>query len=507
MNKYGEVVQLCLTYDCQCNCLHCGVRHLNGKVKEEMTLPQIERIFDDLKASQCQQIDLSGGEPTLREDLFDIIKLGKQRGFAMSIETNGLNLSPLVLAKLKQSGIKLVYLSMDDFRAEYHDRRRRHKGVFSSALQALRFARKIGLVVHVSMVPENREYFIQGLANQQINFCLENGADKVRILFPSYVGNCSGSEKVFCSQQDELLLLGYIDKKYHDVVYVESEASYLSTVIKDREILCPGKSVFSYIAANGYVMPCPYSPIVFGDIKKESMVEILSRIHEHPLMSRGGLYCPTQDKNYLKTMLKGVGPDQPFIFARSLNRINCHARCNNRCRHCQVSREGIDVAQMLKAVGGVDKEYQTIHLYGGEIFTDEDIFPVLEKIGRDFELVIYSNARVFVDHALALRLQRLNIKAIKVPFFSLTGKSFDCITGVPGSFRQTLLGIANLCKAGIPVSVYIPQKEAGRDITLFISLGVVSVSSFKTGDSDLLPDSVLCFGGQLQEMHLLWLKN
>jgi MoaA/NifB/PqqE/SkfB family radical SAM enzyme len=283
--------------------------------------------------------------------------------------------------------------------------------------------------------------------------------------------------------------------------------SYLSTIIKDRKILCPAKSVFSYIAGNGYVMPCPYLPIVFGDIKKESMTEILSRMHEHPLMSQGGLYCPTRDKDYLETMLKGVGPHQPFILARSLNRINCHAMCNNRCRHCQASGDGIDVSQLLKAVGNVDKKYKTVHLYGGEIFTHKDIFPVLEKIGMDFELVIYSNARVFVDHALARRLQRLNIKAIKVPVFSFSGKSFDRITGVPGSFRQTLLGISNLCKAGISVSIYVPEKEAKRDITPFISLGVVSVSSFKTGGLAPLPDSVLCFGSQLQKTRLLWLKN
>ena len=507
VNEEWKIVQLCLTYSCQCNCLHCGVRDINTQLKEELTLAQIERIFDDLKALHCQAIDLSGGEPTMRKDLFDIIRLGKQRQFLMTIETNGLNLTPLILAKLKQSKIDKVFLSIDDFRAEYHDRRRRHKGLFASIVESLKFAHKIGLDVHVSMVPENREYFIQGLANQYINFCLENGAARVRILFPSYVGNCSNSEKIFCSEEDELSLLGYIDKKYYDLVYVESEESYLSTALKDQKVICPAKSVFSYIATNGYVMPCPYLPIVFGDIRKESMIEILSRMREHPLMSQNGLYCPTRDKDFLQTMLKGLSPKNPFISAKSLNRIDCHAMCNNQCPDCPASRQGIDVTQLLKAVEKVDKKYKSIHLYGGEIFTHENIFPVLEKIGRDFKLVIYSNARVFVDHTFVDRLQKLNIKAIKVPFFSLSPKSFDRLTKTPGSYRQTLLGISYLCKAGIPVSVYIPEEEAKKDIALLKSLGVVSVSSFKRGDSDSLPDSVLCFGRHLQETRLLWLKG
>ena len=109
VNEEWKIVQLCLTYSCQCNCLHCGVRDINTQLKEELTLAQIERIFDDLKALHCQAIDLSGGEPTMRKDLFDIIRLGKQRQFLMTIETNGLNLTPLVLAKLKQSKIDKVF--------------------------------------------------------------------------------------------------------------------------------------------------------------------------------------------------------------------------------------------------------------------------------------------------------------------------------------------------------------------------------------------------------------
>ncbi len=507
MNKHGGVLQLCLTYACQCACDHCGVKHLGRRLKRELSLTEIGRLFVDLKISGFCHVDLSGGEPTLRKDLFKIIKLGKRFGFSMSLETNGIRLVPSVLLKLKESGIDVIYLSLDDFRSQQHDEGRGRRGVFQSAVAGLCMARQMGMRVHVSMVPSSREYFKKGMADEQIRFCLENGAEKVRILFPSYVGKCADKKKIFCSEADELRLLDCLDSKYHDVVYVESEMSPLAAVIRDRKVLCPAKSVFSYVAANGYVMPCPYLPVVFGDVRKESVTEILSRMHESPFMRRDGLYCPTRDKRYLATSLKGLTPQNPFIIASNLNKINCHASCGNRCGHCQISRDGMNAPELLRTVKGIDKKYKTVHLYGGDIFTEKDIFSVLEKIARDFEIVVHTNARVFTDPALAQRLQKLNIKAVKVPFFAYAEKSFERITRVKGSYRQTLIGIANLGKAGIPVSIYVPEKEAKKDFEIFISLGVVSVSWYTVGDVDTLSDSVLCFGSKLTQTHLLWLKK
>ena len=83
-----KVVQLTLTNRCQCNCEHCGVFSLRDSIKGELSLQQLDLIFRDLKLAGCLVIDLFGGEPTLRRDLFEIIAHGKAQGFLMSLETN-----------------------------------------------------------------------------------------------------------------------------------------------------------------------------------------------------------------------------------------------------------------------------------------------------------------------------------------------------------------------------------------------------------------------------------
>ncbi|MDP2653402.1 MAG: radical SAM protein [Candidatus Omnitrophota bacterium] len=507
MHNLGSVAQLSLTYDCQCNCGHCGIKYLGHSIPNELSLDRIKEIFDDLLLGGFTHVDLSGGEPTLRSDLCEIIALGKQRNFFMSLESNGLLLDSNLVSQLKRAGLDLIYLSLDDYRPALHDKKRGKKGVFVGVLKALLYARRFGLPVHTSLVPKDKEYFTNGDINTHIEFCLRYGAKNVRILFPSYVGNCSKSEKLFCSQEEELSMLECIDLKYKDVVYVESQSCYLSKILEEKKVSCPAKSVFCYISCNGLVMPCPYLPIAFGDIHKESMTEIFSRMHEHPLLRRDGLYCPTRDKEYLATCLKDVSADAPFTFATSQNRIDCRSSCNNECQDCHLPAGEKSTPDLLEEIEKIDPKYQAIHLYGGEIFFRDDILSLLDRASRNFEIVLYTNARIFADDSLVKKLKKFPVKAVKVPFFSLDKMSFDRMTGVKDSYQQTVKGIGNLSGAGIPVSVYLPEDEAKNNLQPLISLGVASISSYAMTDSRPLPDSVLCFGRRVKETRLLWLNH
>ncbi|TFG93237.1 MAG: radical SAM protein, partial [Syntrophobacterales bacterium] len=99
-----KIVQLTLTNRCQCHCEHCGVSKLRQAIKGELTLPQIDSLFRDFKMAGCLLVDLFGGEPTLRSDLFEIIKLGKSYGFMISLETNGYVIDRAYMERLSATG-------------------------------------------------------------------------------------------------------------------------------------------------------------------------------------------------------------------------------------------------------------------------------------------------------------------------------------------------------------------------------------------------------------------
>jgi len=502
-----RIAQLTLTNKCQYNCKHCGVKHLNRKIKEELSLDQIKGVITDLRVSGFSYLDLFGGEPTLRKDIFEIIKFGKLNGLVMLLETNGALLDISYIKKLKEAGTDLVYISLDDFEAGKHDANTGCKGSFKKAIKALNLCRQIGVEAHISMVPREREYFIDSRINRFIEFCLQQGAKKVRILFPSYVGNCSAKSRIFCSEEDEMGLLECIDRKYQDVVYVESEDQSLKSILSGNKIVCPAKRLFCHIASNGLVMPCPYLPLVFGDITKESMLEIFARIQDHPLIKTEGVYCPSREERYLNTVLKDVNKDHPFKYVQSLNKINIMSKCNNNCENCSLGQKEKQKDEILNEIENIDYKYSTISLYGGEIFLHEDILEILDKASKKFKINIYTNGRVFSYAKLAAKLKTYNINAVKIPFFSLGKKKFEKITKAKGSYEQTLKGIRNLCKAGIPVCIYVPKTVSENDLKLFKSLGATSISYYETSDTAPLPDSVLCFGKKIGKTSLIWIKN
>lgn len=97
---------------CNMNCMYCAVE-VQDPLFTEMTL---EEIKDVLKEYGKVKLTLTGGEPTLHENLFDFFKLGKEQNIVTQLATNGLLLADLDFCKkLKESGMYEVRLSTESF--------------------------------------------------------------------------------------------------------------------------------------------------------------------------------------------------------------------------------------------------------------------------------------------------------------------------------------------------------------------------------------------------------
>lgn len=500
-----RVVQVSITDRCQCACKHCGISFLSGdRRRPDPSFEEIRKIFLDLKTFKCEVVDLFGGEPTLRKDLCEIVALGTSYGFTMLLETNGVLLDRPYLERLKEAGLNLIYLSLDDCMEEVHDANRGRKGVFRAAVGVMNIARDLGMFVHTSMVPKGKEYFEDGRINKYVRFCLENGAEKVRILFPSCVGKQSLSRDSRLSEKEEREVFGFLKREYRKYVYVEDMEN--NKVLGEKTV-CPAKSIFCHITTSGKVLPCPYLPMAFGDIKKEPLLNIFDRIQGHPFMKEHGSYCPTRDSGFIKKHLCGVGPEKPYVTVAGANHVNVEGGCNNGCRSCGRDKKKRTMKAVLGDIARVDSRYSTLDLFGGEPFARKDIFDLLDRVPSRFGLNLYSNARAFSYPEAVKRLKKYRIHCFKVPVFSPDRAKFEAFTRVKGSFAQTLTGIRNLSRAGFPVSLFLPEAEAAGDWKKLTALGAVSVSSYAVSEKDALPDSVLCFGKKIGKVSLLWLRT
>ncbi|MBD3315747.1 MAG: radical SAM protein [Chitinivibrionales bacterium] len=306
-NYIPGVVQISITARCQCNCRHCGVAHIKRHVRGEPTLAELDTLFADLQRSGTRVIDLFGGEPTLRADLFDILSLAKSYGFFTLVETNGWRLDERYICDIKAANLDQVYLSLDDYREEVHDTNRNLPGLFVKATHALALCRKHDLPVDVSFVPKDRDYFLNHL-NTFLDFVFTKGADHVRILLPRFIGNMNLTDTSPFSDGKEQELVDLISPKHLPRIYFHSN----DTPIDDISV-CSAKQYFCHIMTNGDVLPCPYLPLVFGNIKEESIAAIFRRIQESDIMRRGGTHCLARDISFIKEVLSAITPDKPFI--------------------------------------------------------------------------------------------------------------------------------------------------------------------------------------------------
>lgn len=127
-----------------------------------------------LKAGGPFNIQLSGGEPCLRDDLPEIIALGKDMGFTyFQVNTNGLRIAADIdyLARLKKAGLNVVYLQFDGTNDRIY-RQIRGRSIFEQKVQAIRNCGqlKLGVVLVPTIVPGVNSDELGGI----IRFALEN---------------------------------------------------------------------------------------------------------------------------------------------------------------------------------------------------------------------------------------------------------------------------------------------------------------------------------------------
>ncbi len=142
----GPVVIWNLVRRCNLSCKHCYALSADHDYPNELTLAQIDTVMDDLKAFQVPVLILSGGEPLMRPDIFEIARHAKARGFYIGLSTNGTLIDAPMADRVAAQGFDYVGISLDGMR-ETHDRFRRKQGAFDASLAAVRLLRARGVKV------------------------------------------------------------------------------------------------------------------------------------------------------------------------------------------------------------------------------------------------------------------------------------------------------------------------------------------------------------------------
>ncbi len=273
-----------VTSQCNLTCEHCHARGGESDGKDELTTEEGKsRVIDPLaQVSDFKSLVFSGGEPLVREDIFELIAHAKMRGFYPIIATNATLITSAVAERLRKAGTLGIAASIDSTKDEVHDAFRKKAGALKLAKEGIANAAAEGMYIQINITASKVNL---GELEDIVRF-----ADDLRahvILLYQFIPSGRGLENLQfeLSQEEfrnEILQAGDLQKDLHPVIApvglpeywallnVKNNGGRKSDVL--RGCVC-GNGMF-YIKPNGDVWPCAFVPISGGNLRTSTPSEI-----------------------------------------------------------------------------------------------------------------------------------------------------------------------------------------------------------------------------------------
>lgn len=143
-HRNRPVVVWNVTLQCNLSCKHCYASARYSTHPEELSTGKAKELIDDLHEFGVPVLIFSGGEPLMRDDLFELISYANERGMRTVLSTNGTLLTRENAIKLMDVYLDYVGVSIDGLE-DVNDEFRGQKGAFQRALQGIRNCINVGL--------------------------------------------------------------------------------------------------------------------------------------------------------------------------------------------------------------------------------------------------------------------------------------------------------------------------------------------------------------------------
>jgi PqqA peptide cyclase len=180
----APVGMLCeLTHRCPLQCPYCSNPTDLERVATELTTEEWQSVMRQAGELGILQVHLSGGEPTVRKDLEEILEAAVKAGLYTNLITAGVTINRERLMKLAEIGLDHVQLSIQDVDSENADRISAYKGGLAKKIEVSQWTKEAGMALTIN-APIHR----QNIHNvpRMIEFAIECGAGRIEIAHVQY---------------------------------------------------------------------------------------------------------------------------------------------------------------------------------------------------------------------------------------------------------------------------------------------------------------------------------
>lgn len=278
-------ITLRVTDKCDLSCIHCFADS-SKSAQNELTTDEIKGIIEWAGRKGSFRLGLTGGEPTLREDLLEIAEYAKEHHLWTILTTNGFSLTEDFCKELQKIAIDQVDVSLDNSTAEAHDHFRGRNGSFARATRAVKMLRRFNITTAITSVVSSWNF---NDLSSLYTLARELGASSFKM--DAFIAIGRGVDDLALTPQQFKHVYEWIDSLNDPDIAVDRFSEKFDFLLNNKCSLNILEAMFSHkgvpvceagitrctILADGTVQPCSYfctSEFYAGNIREKTLDEI-----------------------------------------------------------------------------------------------------------------------------------------------------------------------------------------------------------------------------------------
>ncbi len=274
------------TLNCNFTCKHCGSNAGEKFFDDVIDTEEIKKAFLDISKNFNTKkitIAVTGGEPLLRKDLFEVMKYANYLGFRWGMVSNGSLINQDVVEKSKEAGMATIDISIDGLE-EIHDDFRNTKGSYKKAINAVKLYKKAEFLKSLRITTTIHKKNINSLDKMYESFA-SLGISDWRLLSAEPIGRALAGGDILLNKDQFTHLLQFIKDKR--VKKVKPNVAYTCShflgddyedEVRNNFFYCPAGINIGSILHNGDISVCPNvsrkKDLIQGNIKNHSFSDV-----------------------------------------------------------------------------------------------------------------------------------------------------------------------------------------------------------------------------------------
>ena len=273
-----------VTLRCNAKCEHCGSSCGYDFPKDEISAEDLKRTLLEIHEHYGAKnvfLTVTGGEPLMRKDLFDIMKYAVSLGFRWGMTTNGMLIDEEIIQKYRETNMESISISLDGLK-ETHESFRKVPGSFDRIMHAIDLLKGLETL---------RSFQITTVANKKnmdeledlYQLLLSKGIKEWRVMCVDPIGRANLNDGILLDKEGLVRMYHFItEKRLEGKMVVDNDCSHYlglkyEQITRPHGFFCGAGLFIGSILSNGDICVCPNvrkKELVQGNIKTDSFVDV-----------------------------------------------------------------------------------------------------------------------------------------------------------------------------------------------------------------------------------------